>query len=253
MRPRTPPPTLRSGLVAACDDPALFGVSLTPLQRERLQEIETGNLLHVWALGRRSGKGLLGSLTGLWTNLLRPDLDAYVRRREKRYAVCLATNLRQGRIFVDQAKSIVEASPLLAGLVDSATDDEIVFKNGTVLAAFPCTSRGGRGWPIAFLMLDEAVKDGKTGLDATYDALKQLDRRQAFRSCVTDRRERGSRRRARQRIRHGVWDARIGHGVWDARVGCRVRHARIGQRVWLARILLRQTRRRLRCFSPCGE
>jgi hypothetical protein len=36
-------------------------------------------------------------------------------------------------------------------------EDEIQFANGGTLAAFPCTSRGGRGWPIACLLLDEAA------------------------------------------------------------------------------------------------
>jgi hypothetical protein len=109
------------------------------------------------ALGRRSGKTLLAALIALWFCLLRPELAAHVRRRERRYAVAVATNLRQSRLFVQAARSIVEASPLLAGLVESATDDEIRFRNGTALAAFPCTSRGGRGWPVMCLLMDEAA------------------------------------------------------------------------------------------------
>jgi len=175
MRASVPPPSLSSGLVAACDDPDLFGVELTPRQRELLEQVEAGDLLHVWALGRRSGKTLLGALIALWFSLLRPELGEHVRRRERRYAVCAATNLRQARIFVDQARSIVEASPLLAGLVKSSTDDEIVFSNRTVLAAFPCTSRGGRGWPIACLLLDEAAHmldtDGNQAAEPVYRSL----------------------------------------------------------------------------------
>jgi hypothetical protein len=39
--------------------------------------------------------------------------------------------------------------------VETVTDDEIRFVNGTGFAAFPCSSRGGRGWPIFALLLDE--------------------------------------------------------------------------------------------------
>jgi hypothetical protein len=47
--------------------------------------------------------------------------------------------------------------PLLSPLVVSATEDELVFSTGGVLTAFPCSSRGGRGWPIAALLMDEAA------------------------------------------------------------------------------------------------
>ncbi len=144
-------------LLEACDDPRIFGVELTPKQRSIMATIEEGSLLHVLALGRRSGKTLIGALLALWTCTLRPELRQHVRRRERIYAVSVATNLRQAKIFVDQAKSIVEGSPFLTSIVENMTDDRINFKLGSALAAFACTSRGGRGWPIALLLLDEAA------------------------------------------------------------------------------------------------
>jgi hypothetical protein len=168
-------PPLCAGLVEACDDPHLFGVELTPRQRELLVSVETGPPLHVWALGRRSGKTLLAALIGLWTCLLRPELAERVRQHEYRYAVAVATNLRQSRLFVGAARSVVEASSLLSPLVESVSDEEITFRNRTVLAAFPCTSRGGRGWPIACLLLDEAAHmldtDGNQAAEPVYRAL----------------------------------------------------------------------------------
>jgi hypothetical protein len=161
--------------VAACDDPALFGVELTPVQGRLLSTVEAGGVLHVWALGRRSGKTLLAALVALWSCLLRPDLADHVRRRERRYSVAVATSLRQARLFVAAARSIVEASPLLAPLVESASDDEIVFRNRTVFAAFPCTSRGGRGWAVHALLVDEAAHmldtEGNAAAEPVYRAL----------------------------------------------------------------------------------
>ena len=130
---RTIPTLPKAGLVAACDNPELFGVELTPRQRELLAEVEAGHLLHIWALGRRSGKTLLGAIIGLWYCLFRDDLAAHVRRRERRYSVAVATNLRQAGLFVQAARSLVEASPLLATLVESTSDDEIIFRNRTTL------------------------------------------------------------------------------------------------------------------------
>lgn len=145
------------GLIAACDDPQLFGFELTALQRRLVEAVEAGHRVHIWALGRRSGKTTLAALVCLHSCLFRPDLDAMVRPGERRYAVAVATNLQQARLIVDAARSIVEASPLLAELVEQATDDELRFRAGTCLRAFPCSSRGGRGWPISTLVLDEAA------------------------------------------------------------------------------------------------
>ena len=140
----------RVGLVAACEDRQLLGagLSLWPKQRELLTAVDVGPRLHVWALGRRSSKTTSAALVGLWCCLLRPELLERLRPGERGYAVAVATNLKQARLFVQAARSIVERSPLLAELVEGATEDEIQFANGTALAAFPCSSRGGRGRPF---------------------------------------------------------------------------------------------------------
>ena len=165
-----------TGLVAACDDGKLLSFALWPKQRELLAAVEAGPRLHVQALGRRCGKTTMAALVGLWDCLLRPELDGLVRPGERRYAVAVATNLRQARLFVSAALSIVERSPLLATLVASTSEDEIVFANGTALAAFPCSSRGGRGWPISTLLLDEAAHflddtSGPQAADRVWQAL----------------------------------------------------------------------------------
>jgi hypothetical protein len=173
-RPTRIEPATPVGLLQACDDTRLLGITLTPKQRELLAAVEAGSLIHVWALGRRSGKTLMAAIVALWFCLLRPDLARHVRPGERRYCVAVATNARQARLFVGAARSIVEQSRLLAPLIESVTDDEILFRNGTALAAFPCTSRGGRGWPIAALLLDETAHmldgDGNQAADSVYRA-----------------------------------------------------------------------------------
>lgn len=148
---------LRAGLLEACDDSNLLGLGLWPRQRELLGAVESGPRLHVWALGRRSGKTTLAALVGLWDCLLRPDLAGFVRRGERRHAVAVATNLSQARRLLREALAIVRGSPLLAELVESATEDEILFATGTAFSAFPCTARGVRGWPISTVIMDEAA------------------------------------------------------------------------------------------------
>jgi Terminase large subunit, T4likevirus-type, N-terminal len=148
---------VKRGLVAACNNPQAFNFALWPKQRELLEAVEKGPRTHVLALGRRSGKTTMAALVGLWDRLRRPELDKMVRPGERRYSVAVATNLRQARLFVRAAASIVEPSPLLGRMVESVTDDEISFTNGTALGAFPCTSRGIRGWAISSLLMDEAA------------------------------------------------------------------------------------------------
>jgi hypothetical protein len=144
-------------LTVAAQDERLFAVSLWERQRSILAAIDAGPRIHVLCLGRRSGKSLMAALAMLHHCLLRDDLAARVRPGETRWAVGIATNLRQARLLVAAARSIVERSPQLSGLVESMTEDEIRFTNGTALAAFPCSSRGGRGWAISCLVLDEAA------------------------------------------------------------------------------------------------
>jgi hypothetical protein len=166
---------MATSLVQACDDPQLLSFPLWPTQRTLLEAVEKGPRMHVWALGRRSGKTTLAALVGLWDCLLRPELDRMVRPGERRYAVAAATNIRQARLFVRAALSIVERSPLLAKLIENISDDEISFTNGTALAAFPCTSRGVRGWPVSSLLFDEAAHmldtEGNQAAEPLYRAL----------------------------------------------------------------------------------
>lgn len=164
------------GLLAACDDPQLFGLPLWPRQRDLLAAVAAGPRFHVWALGRRSGKTTMAALVGLHSCLFRPDLDAKVRPGERRYAVAVATNREQARLLLRAARSIVEDSPLLSDVVESATEDELAFTNGTAFRAFPCSSRGGRGWPISTLIMDEAAHflsetDGYQTADRVFEAL----------------------------------------------------------------------------------
>jgi len=148
----------RVGLVEACEDPQLLGLPLWPAQRRALAAADRGGVrTHVWCQGRRSAKSTSMELLALWSCLLRPELRGFLRPRERGYAVAVAPNLRQSRRLIGDASEIVRASPLLASMLENETADELAFANGMTFAAFPCTARGGRGWPIFALLLDEAA------------------------------------------------------------------------------------------------
>ncbi len=91
------------------------------------------------------------------------------------YAVGVATNLRQARLLLSAALSIVERSPVLAGQVEGVTEDEIRFRNSTAFAVFPCSARGGRGWPVFALLMDEAAHfldgEGNSAAETVWQAL----------------------------------------------------------------------------------
>jgi hypothetical protein len=143
-------------LLAACDDPKLLNFPIWPKQRELLADFETTRL-NVWNLGRRSGKTEGMALAGAHRSVLCPELRRFLRPRERGYAVAIAPNLRQARRVIAETLGIVEASPVLRDCLIEATLDELVFVDDMAFAAFPCTSRGARGWPIHTLLLDEAA------------------------------------------------------------------------------------------------
>lgn len=133
-----------------------------------------------WACGRRGGKTLLASIVALYDCVFRPDLDALVRRGERRYSVVVATNVEQARILVRSAKLIVDASPLLRRMLVGETANELLFELAdgslTALKAFPCSSRGIRGYAISTGIMDEAAafvstEDGNAAADQVYKAL----------------------------------------------------------------------------------
>lgn len=166
------------GLVAAAE--GVFGLKLRPRQRDLLASVDAGPRIHVWALGRRSSKTTTAAVTALHNCLLRPDLDARMRPGERRFALAVATSQRQAALVIDIARSIVDAQPALRPLVDRDTEDELWFRlpSGarTGLRALPCSSRGGRGWPVSLLVMDEAAhfQDGTAGpavADRVWEAL----------------------------------------------------------------------------------
>jgi len=169
--------SITAGLVEAIEDEQLLGAGLSPFprQREILEAIEAGPRIHVLACGRRAGKTLLGAAAAVWDAALRGNLDRHLRRGERRYAVCVAVNVAQARLFVSAARTLLEASPLLSSLVENQTDDRIDLSTGATIAAFPCTARGARGWPISLLLLDEFAHhvdgEGNIASDAVWRAL----------------------------------------------------------------------------------
>lgn len=175
--------TPKVGLLAAVDDPRLFGhaITLMPKQREIIASVEGPWHQHVWALGRRSGKTHMAGVVLAHSALFRPDLDACMRRAgEIRWCASIAANKQQAAICLRVARDLITGSPILAQYVESESDERLMlrFPDGrrTGIAAFPCTSRGVRGQPISTLCLDEFAhhvdSDGNASDGEIYRAAK---------------------------------------------------------------------------------
>jgi hypothetical protein len=133
-----------------------------PKQMELLKSIEDGPPLQIVAWGRGSSKTTLAQVAAIHACLFRPELLERLLPGERGAAACVATNEKQSIKFIDGAKWIIDSSPLLRDLVQSTTQEEIQFTNNTALMAFPCTSRGARGWRLFFLVFDEFAHHSTT-------------------------------------------------------------------------------------------
>ena len=99
---------------------------------------------------------------------------------EPRVALVVATNLAQGRLLVRMVRAMVERSPLLRPMLESASEDELRFEPRPGvrcwLQAKPCSSRGLRGPPMSFGTMDEAahhLAEGELGNAATAERVFQ--------------------------------------------------------------------------------
>lgn len=167
-------------LTEACADPDLLDLGLWPMQARMARALDDGIGMVVAALGRRGGKTALAAAALVHDALLRPECDALVRPGETRYAVVVATKLAQAQAVVSVARSMVEASPVLAPYLVDSTADELTFERPggarTAILALPCSSRGGRGLATSLLVLDElghflSDTDGPATADRVWAAL----------------------------------------------------------------------------------
>jgi hypothetical protein len=168
-------------LLEAVDSPQLLGAAFAPrpLQRELLVAIDGGPRVQAVRWGRRGGKSRAASAAMVGNACLRPDLDAQMSPGEARYVLAVATRLDQAGLLIDYARELVQASPILRGMLESASADELVFRlpgrRRSAIKAMPCSARGSRGWPVSLLVADELAhyldSEGNASGEAVLTAL----------------------------------------------------------------------------------
>jgi hypothetical protein len=152
--------TRRVGLLEACRDPSLIGVTPWPRQAEILAQIDSGMYREiVLALGRRSGKSLMAAVVGLHDAAFR-DLTAYLRPGERRHVIVVAASREQAGVILQYVRELVAGSLLLREAVESDVEDAVTIRQpatGAIVAirTLPCSSRAGRGHAISTLICDE--------------------------------------------------------------------------------------------------
>lgn len=172
-------------LAAAAADPALLGGTLTlrSRQAELLATLDGAERLHVWAIGRQSGKSTLGALAAVHNACLRPDLDAILPRGRTRYVLSAAPSEDQAREFVRLCAAIIDGSPLLAPLAEIKADRiDFTLASGarSAIRAMAANSRTVRGMSASLIVLDEFAHfqdtDGAASDERMYAALEPSTR-----------------------------------------------------------------------------
>jgi hypothetical protein len=147
-------------LQRAASDPALLGgvIQWWPRQRDLLASLDGPERVHVWAIGRQSGKSSLAACAAVHNAAPRDDRDTIVPRGRTRYVLACAPSEDQAREFVRLCDALIDGSPMLRRMA-TVKADEIRFTllSGakTCIKAMPANSRSVRGLSASLIVLDE--------------------------------------------------------------------------------------------------
>ena len=104
--------------------------------------------------GRRYGKGRIAALVLVFLACFL-DHSKRLAPGEVGYCLCLSWTLRQAQLVLAYAKSMLEASPILAQQVLSSNTEEIRLKGNIVIASHPASFKSIRGRSLLAVCLDE--------------------------------------------------------------------------------------------------
>ena len=167
--------------LAAALDPRLLGAVMKwrPFQLMLFKAVDDGPRVLAVPAGRRVGKSRWAAAVMVIFALLRPDLDAKMAPGETRYVLAIATRLDQAALLISYCAELINASPLLKGMLVSASQDELRFElpGGRLVCikAMPSSARGIRGWTVSLLVADEVAHfmdtEGNSSAEAVLNAI----------------------------------------------------------------------------------
>lgn len=132
-----------------------LGLQLTAKQQQAVDEFEDGHQQAVIRAGRRSGKSLLADILALYDALVRDHLRDKMLPGEVRITAVVCPRLDQAQSHIQNLGARLMASKRIGKMVLQQTAEEIQFKNGSAIRAFPCSARGIRGGAWSACILDE--------------------------------------------------------------------------------------------------
>lgn len=160
-----------------------LGLTLTPYQERAVGEFEDGHQQAIWRWGRRSGKSLLADVIALYDALVRDHLRDKMLSGEQRTTAIICPRIDQAQVHIINLAARLSRSARLQKMLLTQTADELTFRNGSVIRAFPCSARGIRGgaWSACildefghFLTSDEGNAAGDRVLEAALPSLAQF-------------------------------------------------------------------------------
>lgn len=142
---------------------AAFGETLNRSERRAFERIAGGRkaprerVRELWAVaGRRSGKSRVAAALAVYIAAF-IDHSSKLARGETGYVLILAASKAQAGAVLNYCLGFLEASPVLRGLIDSVTADEIRLAGGIVIAAHPNNFRTVRGRTLIAAIFDEVA------------------------------------------------------------------------------------------------
>ncbi len=159
------------------EDKYLLNQCLWEKQKEILESFWGGNYTKgVWALGRRSGKTLMASISACYAGcVLADEYKKFLRPNEHFYIVTIANTIDQAKLALNNIKSLIGNSPLLKNLIKNETADSLELLNGAIIKSIPTSSRSARGMAAPFILFDELAyamdTSGNSAGDSLYNAL----------------------------------------------------------------------------------
>lgn len=159
------------------EDKYLLNQPLWEKQKVILESFWGGNYTKgVWALGRRSGKTLMASISACYAGcVLADEYKKFLRPNEHFYIITVANTVNQARLALNNIKSLIGNSPLLKNLIENETADSLQLLNRAIIKSIPTSSRSARGMAAPFILFDELAyamdTSGNSAGDSLYNAL----------------------------------------------------------------------------------
>lgn len=135
-----------------------------------------GGFTEAWLIiGRRGGKSFILALVAVYLAAFR-DWSEYLVPGERATVKVVAADRRQARAIFSYARSLITEVPLLSGLLESDSDDELVLSNGITIEIATASFRTIRGATVIAGLLDEVafLRSDETSANPDTEILRAL-------------------------------------------------------------------------------